>query len=60
MVTCSLPVPLGQAHSSVQGHCHIATASSYCAKALDAYDDINCVDGEGSCSGVCLQSLFQG
>jgi hypothetical protein len=53
--------PLGQAQSDVQGCCHLAAASSSCAKAQDAYNELNCVDGEGSsCSGACLQSLLLG
>jgi hypothetical protein len=56
-----LPAPLGQAQSDVQGCCHVATASSSCAKAQDAYDELNCVDNEGSpCSGACLQTLVLG
>jgi hypothetical protein len=51
-----LPAPLGQAQSDVQGCRRVATASSSCAKAQDAYDNLNCIDGEGSpCSGACLQ-----
>jgi hypothetical protein len=54
-----LPAPLGQAQSDVQGCRRVATAISSCAKAEDAYDKFNCVDGEGSsCSGACLQSLL--
>jgi hypothetical protein len=58
MVTVVLPGPLGQAQNNVQGRC-VATASSSCAKAQDAYEELDCVDGEGSpCSGACLQSLL--
>jgi hypothetical protein len=35
-----LPAPLGQAQSDVQGHCRVATASSFCAKVQDAYDEL--------------------
>jgi hypothetical protein len=53
-----LPAPHGQAHSDVQGHCHVATASSSGAKAQDT-DELNCIDSEGSpCSSACLQSLL--
>jgi hypothetical protein len=52
-----LRASLGQAQSNVQGRCRVATASS-CAKAQDAYDELNCVNGEGSpCSGACLIEL---
>jgi hypothetical protein len=59
-----LPSPLGrlgQAQRDVQGRCRVSTASSSCAKVQDAYDELNCVDGEGSpCRGACLQSLLLG
>jgi hypothetical protein len=38
-----LSTPFGQAQSNVQGHCHVATASSSCTKAQDAYDKLNCI-----------------
>jgi hypothetical protein len=44
-MTRLLPAPLGQAQSNVQGCCHVAAASSFCSKAQDAYDKLNCVDG---------------
>jgi hypothetical protein len=36
-----LPALLEQAHSDVQRCCHVATASSSCVKAQDAYDELN-------------------
>jgi hypothetical protein len=56
-----LLAPLGQAQSNVQQHCHVATASSTCARAQDAYSKLNCAEGQGtSCSGACLHSLLLG
>jgi hypothetical protein len=43
-----LPAPLGQAQSDVQGRYHVATTSSSCDRAEDVYDELNCVDCEGS------------
>jgi hypothetical protein len=34
--------------SNVQGLCHIVAASSSRAKAQDAYNELTCVDSEGS------------
>ncbi|KAJ4431446.1 hypothetical protein ANN_20044 [Periplaneta americana] len=51
----ALQVPLGQGWSDVQGRCRVATAILY-AKAQDAYDELNCVNGQESlCRGSCLQ-----
>lgn len=52
----ALQVPLGQGWSDVQGRCRVATANSSYAKAQDAYDELNCVNGQESlCRGSCLQ-----
>jgi hypothetical protein len=51
-----LPAPLGQEQSDVQGRCRVATASSSCAKAQGAYNELNCVHGEKfPCSGEQFQ-----
>jgi hypothetical protein len=56
-----LPAPLGQAQSTMQRDCHVATASSSCAKARDIYNKMNCKESERSpCSGACLQSILLG
>ncbi|KAJ4451510.1 hypothetical protein ANN_02974 [Periplaneta americana] len=41
----ALQVPLGQGQSKLQGRCHVATANSSYAKAQDAYDELNHVNG---------------
>jgi hypothetical protein len=54
-----LPPPLGQTQSDVQVHCHVATANSSCTKAQHTYNELNCVDGDGSpCNGAFLQELL--
>ena len=35
---CLADIPLGQAPINVQGHCHVATVISWCAKAQEAYN----------------------
>ena len=53
-------VPLGHEQSDVQGRCRVATANASCAKAQDAYDELNRVndDQASPCSGFCLQLHF--
>jgi hypothetical protein len=52
---------LGQAQSDVQGRCRVSKASSSCAEAQYAYEEVNCVDSEGfPCNGAGLQSLLLG
>ena len=43
----ALPIPLGQAHTDRQGRCRVAIATSCCANAEDAYDEMNHIYGEG-------------
>ncbi|KAJ4426717.1 hypothetical protein ANN_26515 [Periplaneta americana] len=55
--TCCLASSLGHGWSDVQGRCRVATANSSYAKAQDAYDELNCLNGQESlCRGSCLQS----
>ncbi|KAJ4425454.1 hypothetical protein ANN_28070 [Periplaneta americana] len=44
----TLQVPLGQGWSDVQGRCRVATVNSSYAKAQDAYDELNCLNGQES------------
>ncbi|KAJ4426414.1 hypothetical protein ANN_27228 [Periplaneta americana] len=44
----ALQVPLGQGWSDVQGRCRVATANSSYAKAQDAFDELNCLNGQES------------
>jgi hypothetical protein len=56
-----LPAPLGQPQSDIQGHCHAATASSTCIRALVANKKVNYLDSVVSpCSSACLHSLLLG